>query len=65
MKMKEAHIVPLSRQALILLDELKQLSGDNPRLFPGDHDPKKVMSENMVNNALRAMGYDTKTEVFN
>lgn len=63
MKMKEEHIVPLSRQALILLDELKQLSGDNPCLFPGDHDPKRVMSENTVNNALRAMGYDTKTEV--
>lgn len=63
MKMKEEHIVPLSRQALSLLEKLKQLSGDNERLFPGDHDPKKVMSENTVNNALRAMGYDTKTEV--
>ncbi|RFT80512.1 tyrosine-type recombinase/integrase [Serratia marcescens] len=63
MKMKEEHIVPLSRQALSLLERLKQLSGDNERLFPGDHDPKKVMSENTVNNALRAMGYDTKTEV--
>lgn len=63
MKMKEEHIVPLSRQALTLLERLKQLSGDNERLFPGDHDPKKVMSENIVNNALRAMGYDTKTEV--
>lgn len=63
MKMKEEHIVPLSRQALTLLERLKQLSGDNERLFPGDHDPKKVMSENTVNNALRAMGYDTKTEV--
>lgn len=63
MKMKEEHIVPLSRQALSLLDRLKLLSGDNERLFPGDHDPKKVMSENTVNNALRAMGYDTKTEV--
>lgn len=46
MKMKEEHIVPLSRQALSLLERLKQLSGDNERLFPGDHDPKKVMSEN-------------------
>lgn len=63
MKMKEEHIVPLSSQALSLLEMLKQLSGDNERLFPGDHDPKKVMSENTVNNALRAMGYDTKTEV--
>lgn len=32
-------------------------------LFPGDHDATKVMSENTVNSALRAMGYDTKTEV--
>lgn len=63
MKMKEDHIVPLSRQALDLLSQLKRISGDNQRLFPGDHDPKKVMSENTVNNALRAMGYDTKTEV--
>ena len=63
MKMKEEHLVPLSRQVLALLEKLKQLSGDNERLFPGDHDPKKVMSENTVNNALRAMGYDTKTEV--
>lgn len=61
--MKEDHLVPLSRQALALLELLKSLSGDNKRLFPGDHDPDKVMSENTVNNALRAMGYDTKTEV--
>ncbi len=63
MKRKEEHLVPLSRQVLTLMEKLKQLSGDNERLFPGDHDPKKVMSENTVNNALRAMGYDTKTEV--
>lgn len=63
MKVKEEHIVPLSTQALALLDELKLLSGDNPRLFPGDHDPNKVMSEDTVNNALRTMGYDTQTEV--
>jgi len=61
--MKEERIVPLSHQALSLLERLKELSGDNELLFLGDHDPKKVMSENTVNNALRAMGYDTKTEV--
>lgn len=52
--MKEEHIVPLSTQVLALLAELKQLSGDNPRLFPDDHDPNKVMSENTVNNARAA-----------
>lgn len=63
MKMKEEHIVPLSRQAMILLDQLKQISGDKELLFPGDHDAIKVMSENTINSALRAMEYDTKTEV--
>ncbi len=60
--MKEEHIVPLSRQVMILLDQLKQISGDKELLFPGDHAATMVMSENTVNSALRAMGYDTKTE---
>ena len=63
MKMKEEHIVPLSSQVVVLLEQLKQISGDKDLLFPGDHDATKVMSENTVNSALRAMGYDTKTEV--
>lgn len=33
MKMKEEHIVPLSRQAMILLSQLKQISGDKELLF--------------------------------
>lgn len=44
-----------------MLEQLKQISGDKELLFPGDHDATKVMSENTVNSALRAMGYDTKT----
>ncbi|MEI4920655.1 tyrosine-type recombinase/integrase, partial [Klebsiella pneumoniae] len=32
-------------------------------LFPGDHDPRKPMSENTINKALRVMGYDTKVDV--
>ncbi|MDC9606366.1 tyrosine-type recombinase/integrase [Xenorhabdus griffiniae] len=63
MKMKTEHIVPLSHQAISLIETLHRLSGESEVMFPGDHDPKKVMSENTVNNALRAMGYDTKTEV--
>lgn len=62
--MKEEHVVPLSRQALTLLERLKQLSRDSPRLFLGDHGPKKVMSEDTVNNALRAIDYETKAEVY-
>ena len=63
-KMHTPHLVPLSRQAVVLLKRIRALCGDNQTLvFPGDHDPKKPMSENTVNKALRAMGYDTKIEV--
>ncbi len=63
MKMKTEHIVPLSHQAVILFKSLRKLSGDCEVMFPNDHDPQKVMSESTVNNALRGMGYDTKTDV--
>ncbi|ENM0555767.1 integrase arm-type DNA-binding domain-containing protein [Salmonella enterica] len=63
MKMKTDHIIPLSRQALGVLGQLHALSGRGDVMFPSDHDPKKVMSENTINNALRVMGYDTKKEV--
>lgn len=46
-----------------MLDNLKQISGDNELLYPDGHDATKVMSEDTVNNALLVMGYDTKTEV--
>jgi integrase len=53
--MRTPHLVPLSKQALAILKQIKQ--------FCGDHDPRKPMSENTVNGALRVMGYDTKVEV--
>ncbi len=46
-----------------MLEQLKSISSDKELLFSGDHGATKVMSENTVNSALRAMGYDTKTEV--
>lgn len=62
-KMRTPHLVPLSRQALIVLKEIEAISGDHNLIFIGDHNPEKPMSENTVNTALRGMGYDTKTEV--
>ena len=55
--------VPLSRQALAVLEKIKRLNGHRDLIFVGDHDPRKPMSENTVNNALRVMGYDTKVAV--
>ncbi|EKN3687339.1 tyrosine-type recombinase/integrase [Yersinia alsatica] len=62
-KMRTPHLVPLSRQALAVLDKIKRINGNRDLIFVGDHDPRKPMSENTVNKALRVMGYDTKVEV--
>lgn len=66
-KMKTPHYVPLSRQAIQILEELKTLSYDatdgQGLIFVGCHSIHKPMSENTVNKALRAMGYDTKSDI--
>src|SRR5215204_5288851 len=56
MKMREAHIVPLSRQSLELLGELKLLTGSSRWLFPNERKPQKPMSENTILYALYRMG---------
>ena len=62
-KMGTPHLVPLSRQAMAILEQVRQLTGRFELVFPGDHNHWKPMSENTVNAALRRMGYDTKVEV--
>ncbi|BES19641.1 integrase arm-type DNA-binding domain-containing protein [Escherichia fergusonii] len=62
-KMRTSHLVPLSRQALDILKQVHKLSGNRDFVFVGDHNPRKPMSENTINKALRVMGYDTKVEV--
>ena len=62
-KMGTPHLVPLSRQALALLAEVRQLTGRFDLIFPNDHAHWKPMSENTINAALRRMGYDTKADV--
>lgn len=57
MKMASPHIVPLSSQALQILDELRPLTGKGNYLFPGLRTLKRPMSENTVNGALRRLGY--------
>ncbi|RPE04480.1 hypothetical protein BBB56_01170 [Candidatus Pantoea deserta] len=61
--MRTPHLVPLSRQALAIRRQVHRLSGARDFVFTGDHNHRKPMSENMVNKALRVMGYDTKVEV--
>jgi integrase len=57
MKARQPHIVPLSRQALSILRELKMLTGSNRLLFPGERSTDRPMSDNTLNAALRRLGY--------
>jgi integrase len=54
-----AHTVPLSRQALELLDELHSLTGHTPYLFPKakGYGDAAVISENTVGKLLNNLGY--------
>ena len=51
------HVVPLSRQALEILLELRHLTGRGRYLFPGARDPKRHMSDGAINAALARIGY--------
>ncbi len=57
MKMRTPHIVPLARQALEMLEMLRELSGKGERLFPGDFNAAQPMSNNTILKALERMGY--------
>jgi integrase len=61
MKMREAHVVPLSSQAVAILRELAPLTGRGRYVFPGIRTAARPMSENTVNAALRRLGFDTDT----
>jgi len=56
MKMRELHLVPLSRQALEVLRELQPLTGRGTFLFPSPRGSREPMSDNAILSALRRMG---------
>ena len=62
MKARRPHIVPLSRQALEILYELKPLTGNGNYVFPSVRSKSRPMSENTINGALRRLGY-SKEEI--
>ncbi|HBO5080536.1 integrase arm-type DNA-binding domain-containing protein [Pseudomonas aeruginosa] len=57
-KARRPHLVPLPRQAIAILRQLQEITGDYPLLFPGQQNPERPMSENTINKALRLMGYE-------
>jgi len=58
-KTKVQHIVPLSKQAVSILQELYPLTGRGRYTFPSERTPSgdRCMSENTLNAALKRLGY--------
>ncbi len=61
-KTKTEHIVPLSRQAMKVLEALHAISGKGELVFPSVRTTQKPISDNTLNAGLRRMGF-TKEEV--
>lgn len=57
MKMRTEHVVPLSRQALAIIEEASDVRGHSKYLFPAIRSWLRPMSENTLNAALRRLGY--------
>lgn len=60
MKAKREHIVPLSPQALEMLDVMKPISAHREHVFPSRNDPKQPMNSQTANAALKRIGYGGK-----
>ncbi|RSV86114.1 DUF4102 domain-containing protein [Klebsiella aerogenes] len=60
MKAKREHIVPLSIQALGILEVMKPISAHREHVFPSRNDPKKPMNSQTANAALKRIGYGGK-----
>ncbi len=57
MKMKQAHAVPLSRQAVEVIGVVRQYTGRHPLVFPNGRHPHRPMSENALGYLLNRAGY--------
>lgn len=60
MKMKTPHIVPLSQQAIAVLEEIRSLTADDVLVFPSERRNGKAMSNNTILYALYRLGYHSR-----
>jgi len=58
MKMRNAHVVPLSKQALAILEEIRPVTGHGKYCFPSTRSAERPISDNTLNACFRRMGYD-------
>jgi integrase len=57
MKKRREHRIPLTEQALELLEVMRPISGNRVYVFPSDRDPKKPCNSQTANMALKRMGF--------
>lgn len=55
-KLRRPHTVPLSQQSLALIEQLREHSGWDNFMFPGERSHLKPICENAMNLAFRRMG---------
>jgi integrase len=55
------HIVPLSTQAIAILEAIKPLTGRGHYVFPSSRGDGRPMSDNTIRTALKSLGYDSDT----
>jgi len=60
MKMDHPHFVPLSRQAVAMLEELKGLSSGSSYVFPSRNTLSKSISKTALNAAIRVLEHDVR-----
>lgn len=60
MKMRRPHRVPLPRQSLVILRDLREITGSGRWLFPSVRTLTRPISENTLNAALRRLGYGSE-----
>jgi integrase len=57
MKMKQEHVAPLSRQALVVIEKIRLFSGNSKFLFPAQGNSNNTLSENTLGKAARGLGF--------
>ena len=63
MKMNQEHIIPLSRQALMVISEVRRFTQGDKYVYHQLNNPNKPMSENTMLGAMYRMGYHSLATV--
>ena len=60
--MRTEHLVPLSKQILDIIEQIKPISDQYELLFPSERDRNEAISDNTMRRAIFRLGYDGETK---